>query len=115
MILVVDDDPAVLERARDILGAELNVFFAGNAKQALELAEELTFSVVLVDIVLGKENGFALIGELRQRFPYLPVVAMSGVVKDHVLATAKAYGAVEVLKKPITPEWKQLLLSAIGS
>ena len=109
MILIVDDDPAFLESARKLFGPEWQVFFAMDSKQALRLVEDLEFSVVLVDLVLGKENGFELIGEFHNRFPGLPVVAMSGIVKQHVLEAAKAYGAVRVLSKPATPDWKELI------
>ena len=109
MILIVDDDPAFLESARKLFGPEWQVFFAMNAQQALRLAEDIEFSVVLIDLVLGRDNGFELIDEFHNRFPGLPVVAMSGLVKQHVLETAKAYGAVKVLSKPATPGWKELI------
>ena len=109
MILIVDDDSAFLESARKVFGADWQVCFAKNGAQALQLAEDIEFSVILVDLVLGKENGFELIGKFHEQFPGLPVVAMSGIVKEHILATAKAYGAVEVLAKPATPDWKTLI------
>ena len=56
MALIVDDDPVVLETARDLLGPDWNVFFASSGRQALKLAKEVEFSVVLIDIVLAEEN-----------------------------------------------------------
>uniref|UniRef100_Q01ZS8 Response regulator receiver protein n=1 Tax=Solibacter usitatus (strain Ellin6076) TaxID=234267 RepID=Q01ZS8_SOLUE len=109
MILLVDDDSSFLQKARALFTDEWQVFFATNAKQALALAEDLEFNVVLVDLVLGTENGYELIGELHRRFPGLPIVAMSGVVKDDLLKVAKAFGATESLAKPITPEWKTIV------
>ena len=109
MLLIVDDDPAFLESARKVFGADWKVFFAMNGKQALQLATDLEFSVVLVDLNLGKENGFGLIGEFHSLFPGLPVIAMSGVVKQQLLENAKAFGAVETLSKPATADWKVLV------
>ena len=109
MILLVDDDSSFLEKARKLFPDEWQVFFATNTKQALALAEDLDFNVVLVDLVLGTENGYELIGELHRRFPGLPIVAMSGVVKSDLLEVAKTFGAAESLAKPITPEWKTIV------
>jgi DNA-binding NtrC family response regulator len=109
MILLVDDDQSFLHKARALFTDEWQVFFATNAKQALTLAEDLDFHVVLVDLVLGAENGYELIGELHRRFPGLPIIAMSGVVKADLLEVAKEFGAAESLTKPITPEWKLIV------
>ena len=64
---------------------------------------------MLVDLILGTENGYELIGELHGHFPGLPIVAMSGVVKADFLEFAKTFGAAESLAKPITPEWKTIV------
>ena len=109
MILVVDDDSSFLQKARTLFTDEWQVFFATNTKQALSLANDLEFNVVLVDLVLGIENGYELIGELHRRFPGLPIVAMSGVVKEDLLKLAKSFGATASLAKPITPEWKTIV------
>ncbi len=106
MILVVDDDPVFLQKARNLFTEDWQVFFATNAKKALSLTEDLEFKLVLVDLVLGTENGYELIGELHRRHPGLPIIAMSGVVKAELLDLAKEFGALESLSKPITPEWK---------
>jgi DNA-binding response OmpR family regulator len=99
MILVVDDDLAFLEKAREILNRDRQVFLASDAKHAFRLAEDLGFSVVLVDLDLRGENGFELIREMRDRFPDLPVIAISGVFPTDVLEGAKVLGAIEVLHK----------------
>ena len=109
MILLVDDDAAFLQKARSLFTDEWQVFFATNTKQALALAEDLDFQIVLVDLVLGTENGYELIGEFHRRFPGLPIIAMSGVVKADLLQMAKVFGASESLAKPITPEWKLIV------
>jgi CheY-like chemotaxis protein len=39
----------------------------------------------------------------------MPVIAISAVLSEAELDTAKQLGAVEVLHKPITPEWKPVV------
>lgn len=65
----MDDSPAFLAGARAILeGRDFTVVGeAGTAAQALQLAGQLDPDVVLVDIVLGDESGFAVARQLAER------------------------------------------------
>jgi CheY-like chemotaxis protein len=60
--LIVDDNPTFLEDASALLSREGFVVagVASNARDALELAQELHPDVALVDISLGAESGFDL-------------------------------------------------------
>lgn len=109
MILIVDDDPDFLERARELLNGTRRVFWASNSRQAVELAKDLGFSVVLVDLDLGHEDGLALIRQIHQRFPGLPIIAIAESPHRTIVELAKEFGAVEILRKPITPEWKPVV------
>lgn len=117
MLLIVDDDPAFLLNAQELLddGAR-GIYFAGSAEHAKELIGTVGagFSVALVDLDLPGQDGFSLIREMRQHFPDLPVIAISGVFQKHVLESAKAVGAADTLAKPITPEWKTAIAAARG-
>jgi CheY-like chemotaxis protein len=73
------------------------------------LARDLGFSVALVDLNLRGEDGLTLIRQLRENFPDLPVIAIGGVFQRDALKSAQALGAVEVLRKPITKEWKPVV------
>ena len=109
MILVVDDDPVFLEKASEILNRDRKVFVAGDAKHAFELAKNLGFSVVLVDLDLEREDGLVLIRRIHESFPGLPIIAVSATPKKIVLELAKEFGAVEILQKPITAQWKPVV------
>jgi DNA-binding NtrC family response regulator len=112
MILIVDDDPNFLETAREALGRDNQVFLASDPAQAYKLAENLGFSVVLVDLELGGANGFDLIEKMHESFPHLPVIAISGVTSLSTLESATEFGAVGFLEKPIGPEWNDALIAA---
>jgi DNA-binding NtrC family response regulator len=107
MILVVDDDPEVLERASEILNRNRQVFLASNAEQALDMVDRLRFSVVLVDMDLP--GAYPLIQKLHDANPELLFIAIHGAAKAAVLEATKDIGVVEALKKPITPEWKPVV------
>lgn len=67
--LIVDDSPAFLRGATNLLEAEgiVVVGVASNIAEALQLAQDLQPDVTLVDIDLGGESGFELAGRLRER------------------------------------------------
>ena len=119
MLLVVDDDPVFLEQAKAELAgvSESGVFFAGDAQQALTLIGELgsDLSLALIDLDLPGTNGFELMLEMRDRFPNFPVIAISGVAHAKVLECALAFGANEVLSKPITAEWHDAIKRVLSS
>src|ERR1041385_5508128 len=108
MILVVDHDPELLEKAGQILNRDRQVLLASTAKQAYEMVERLGISVVLVDLELPGD-GFALIQKLHDSNPDLLIIAIAGAMKASVLEATKNLGVVEFLNKPITPEWKPVV------
>src|SRR4051812_46773416 len=108
MVLLVDDDPRFLKQAQQTLNVGKGVLFAGSGEQAKDLISSVgeAFPVVMVDLDLRGEDGFTLIRELKEHFPDLPVIAVSGVVQPHVLESAILVGAAEALSKPISAEWQ---------
>jgi|SRR5579871_5832378 len=109
MILVVDDDLSFLDLASKILNRDRQVFLAVDAQQAFQLAQRLGFSVALVNLDLSGKDGLSLIQGLRASFPDLSIIAVSSVLSEHQRDTVKELGVVEVLQKPITPEWKSVV------
>ena len=109
MILVVDDDQTVLDHAQQILNRERQVFLAKDSARALDLAGNLGFSVALVDLDLPGGAGFDLIRTLHWTVPDLQIIAITSAI--HILSPedAQKLGVVEVLRKPITPDWKPVV------
>jgi len=106
MVLVVDDDPNI----RDILCGSLidcgyNVLQAGNGIEAMQvLAESGLPHLVITDIVMPKKHGLNTILEIREKYPYLKILAISGGgfgrVSGENLNLAEQAGADTVLAKP---------------
>src|SRR4051794_37536074 len=112
MLLIVDDDPQFLVSALEILSTNNRVLLARTAEQAKSLVNKLGpgIQVVMVDLDFPGQDGFSLIHELRESFPRLPTIAISGVASGHVLDSAKLVGAVDALHKPIGPDWDASIL-----
>jgi len=68
--VIVDDSPAVLRAAGDLLEAQgiSVVGVAATGAEALSLMEELEPDVMLIDIDLGRESGLQLARRLSERF-----------------------------------------------
>ena len=79
-VLIVDDHPLMREGLNELLAAEPDLEVCGeadSAASALKAIELLHPEVVVLDLTLGADDGVALVGTLRQRWPALPVLVLS--------------------------------------
>jgi two-component system nitrogen regulation response regulator NtrX len=113
-VLIVDDEPNIRRMVGALLSAEgYDVRDAADGMSGLALADALEPDVALVDLMMpGGLDGLGLLAKLRERWPDLPVVMMSGraALTDAVRATK--LGAFTFLEKPLTPEGVLLALAS---
>jgi DNA-binding NarL/FixJ family response regulator len=79
-VLIVDDHPLMREGLNELLAAEADFEVCGeadSAASALKAIELLSPEVVVLDLTLGADDGVALVGTLRQRWPALPILVLS--------------------------------------
>ena len=108
-ILVVDDDPDILELFSAALTAcGGDVTASDNASDGLALAIRTRPHVIVSDIAMIGEDGYWLIGRLRQLPPemlaHVPVIAATAYGREHSRARVLAAGFTEHLQKPVDPE-----------
>jgi len=105
-ILIVDDEPIVIESCRRILEAEgISVRRAGNAVQAKEiLNREESFDLILTDIKMPGQDGFQLISQIRKARPGIPILMMTGYLTPETVEKGRSGGAEGFIAKPFTPE-----------
>jgi CheY-like chemotaxis protein len=102
-VLVIDDDPLVLELIQIILESEGHeVTLLSSGENAVKCACELRPDLVFLDIVMHSHHGMEVLAELREALPSLPVVLLSGAVVqvDDMPAIARGLGAHGFLEKP---------------
>jgi CheY-like chemotaxis protein/predicted regulator of Ras-like GTPase activity (Roadblock/LC7/MglB family) len=82
------------------------VMAASSAEQALEKVTLQRPDLVITDVVMPGMSGFEFCQMLKNTEPFtdIPVILISGIVDDHVLAQSRAVGAASVVTKPFTPE-----------
>lgn len=106
VVCVVDDDQRVRDAVCVVLeGAGFVAVQASDGDLGLKLVREARPAVVVMDIVMPNKEGIETIQEIRDEFPDLPILAMSGAHAPgrEYLDWALAVGADECLAKPIDP------------
>jgi two-component system cell cycle sensor histidine kinase/response regulator CckA len=100
-ILLVDDEEAVLDVVRRFLEiAGHQVTCATSGEQAVQLMEDgLPAELVILDLVMPREDGCATFQRLRQLRPGLPVLLCTGIVQSDPTPLL-ADGAAGLLRKP---------------
>lgn len=106
LILVVDDEPNILETTREAL-EEVNyrVITAANGLEAMAQyqAHSNELAAVITDLMMPEMDGITAIRKLKQRRPNLPIIAASGLTGTKATESVEA-GAEMCLSKPFTAE-----------
>ena len=100
-ILLVDDDQsfcASLRRSLERRGYTVNV--AHNVDDAITLCEQFTPEMAVVDLKLETRSGLNLIPVLRQRFPNIKMLMLTGYSSIATTVEAIKLGADNYLQKP---------------
>ncbi|PWC31167.1 response regulator [Azospirillum sp. TSO35-2] len=104
MILVVDDTPDTLGFLTEAIEqADLTVLVAIDGESALELLDQITPDLILMDAVMPGLDGFETCRRLKQipHLSHLPVIFMTGLSEtEHVVKGLEA-GGVDYVTKPI--------------
>ena len=116
-ILIVEDDAGLLKAlTQHLTRAKHQVTTAVNGVEALRLADDAcSFDLVITDLIMPEKEGLETIIELRQKFPALKIIAMSGgglMSPGQSLAMAAHLGAIQTLAKPFSAP--QLLAAVAG-
>ena len=104
-ILIVDDDPQILE-VLDIhlVTLGLDVTATANPERAVEIAQAVRFDAALVDLRMGPPDGILLTEALHGHQPHLPVLIMTGHATIESAVQALQRGAFDYLTKPFIPD-----------
>lgn len=104
-VLLIEDDPAVLEMYRMKLELDgYRVHVAVDGEEGIERATELKPDIIFLDIRLPKMDGFAVLEGLRasDRTREVPVVILSNYGERELVERGLKLGALEYLIKSQT-------------
>lgn len=105
-ILLVDDDPnlrLITQMTLEEVG-ELDVTAASSGFQAIEIAQEKPFDVILLDVMMPGMDGTQTFAKLRELVPNLaPVIFLTAKIQREEMDQYVRLGAAGVIAKPFDP------------
>ena len=108
-ILLVEDDEILLDLISEYLSENgYDVTTSNNAKDALDLAYERNFDLLILDVKLPKGDGFSLLSSLRELGVSAPSIFTTSLHTIDDLEKGYKSGCDDYLKKPF--ELKELLI-----
>lgn len=103
-VLLVDDDPNILDTAKDILeDAHYEVSTASNGQEAIALLDKKVFNVVVVDFQLPDTTGLELARKVREHNDHTMVVLITGHASLEMAVKAIQEAVYDYLIKPVDP------------
>jgi YesN/AraC family two-component response regulator len=115
-ILVVDDEEMMRELLEDVLVMEgYTVETAEDGQAALARVKDLQPLLVISDIKMPRMNGFDLLKSIKERFPDMRMIMMTGYSDDFTVKDALRLNADEYIIKPFnTQDITAVVKSVLG-
>jgi two-component system nitrogen regulation response regulator NtrX len=101
-ILIIDDEPTILQTLGGLLSDEgFEVLTAGNGYEGLKLIEETAPDLVLLDIWMPGIDGIETLKKIKADQPQLQVVIITGHGNIETAVRATKLGAFDLIEKPL--------------
>ncbi len=101
-ILIVDDEPSILQSLSGLLTDEgFEVFIANNGYEALKIIDAETPDLVLLDIWMPGIDGIETLKEIKKSSTALPVIIITGHGNVETAVKATKLGAFDLIEKPL--------------
>lgn len=104
-MLAVDDDKRVREMLSEMFsnfGYECRI--AANSREALNILKEDHFSIVISDIRMPGMDGIALLKQIKENYPDIDVISITGYSKDYTFIDVVKAGATDFIIKPFSKD-----------
>ena len=106
-VLVVDDDPRIVELLRIALGAHgFRVVAASNGEEAIKQAFDEQPDIVILDVRLPRRSGYEVCEQIRREpeLSHVPVLMVSALTETEARLQGISRGADDYLPKPFSPK-----------
>ena len=101
-ILIVDDEPAILEAFQSALSNYFDVTTASSARSADFVLQKKQFKVVIADHLMPGGNGMSFLVRAREEFPQMQRILVTGYMKPEMLIRSVNEAALfRYLLKPV--------------
>lgn len=107
-VLVVEDDPDILDYIEEILGEDYRVSTATNGLQALDkmIANPKVFDLIISDAMMPEMDGFEFLEQIKanDQFNSIPFIMLTAMTNDRHRIKALTIGVRDYLTKPFTAQ-----------
>ena len=117
-VLLVDDDPDVLETYKGLLGqlpSRPEIQTANSGARALAILHDEVYRLLICDLVMPKMDGLQVLSIARRKHPQLRTVALTGVVDEQFRSRIYALGIDLYWHKPETQQEIKMFLECVES
>ena len=103
-VLVVEDEPALVELVRDVVGPQIRcqLLFALDLNQANAILAKQPVDLLVTDLHLPDGDGMTLLGALRDKLPSAGAIVITGKPSVTAAVNALRAGAADFLPKPFS-------------
>lgn len=114
-LIIADDEYFIRQRIKKIIPwKNLDIEFAGeaeNGKQVVELLGKVRADILLLDIKMPQMDGIETARYIKERFPHVHIIILSGYNDFEYARSLLRYGVKEYLLKPVSAEELEKALS----
>ncbi|MEK7707002.1 MAG: response regulator, partial [Verrucomicrobiota bacterium] len=117
-ILLLDDDPDVLDMYREILGqlsSKPEIHTATSGARGMAMLEAHEFRLLICDLKMPKMDGLQVLSIVRRKYPALRTVVLTSVADEQFRSRIYALGVDQFWQKPASEQEIKLFLECIES
>jgi CheY-like chemotaxis protein len=116
-VLFVDDDQILqlaIEKRLSAYSDQFSIVLANDGFDALKKLAEIPVSVICMDLMMPRMDGMGLHNNVRERYPDIPIIIVSGMKEENARYLTEAEGVVGYFKKPFdTDELGKKIISIL--
>src|SRR5882724_3275822 len=117
-ILLLDDDPDLLDMYREILAqlpSRPEIFTAVSGSRAMAMLEAEPFRLLICDLKMPKMDGLQVLSIVRRKWPQLRTVVLTSVIDEHFRSRVYALGVDLFWQKPGSEQEITMFLECLES
>jgi len=115
-ILLVEDEDVVADVLMEtMIKWDQKVVWVTSKKEAVAKVKESRFDMVLLDIMLPDGFGYEIIPEIKQAWPNVNIITMTGYNTPDMERTIRGYGITYYMSKPVAFDELKNIIEHIGN
>lgn len=100
VVLVIDDEPIILETFKAIFNNHFRVLTALTGRQALEIINKTSIDLIFLDINIPDMNGIEILRGMKESNKNIPVIMVTASENADIQLQAKRLGIQGYISKP---------------